>query len=295
MNLLRWCLSRTWLNVGALLIGVNVTIAFFLIVWLYAVKKIPSDQWEVHYPAAIPVATAAFIFGSFWQVSEHPVWTNFGVNRHVKNIGFFKDMTWRELPIQTSTVCFWFQRDGWTMASLGMVHSTHTLHALHGARRVCRHDSHFLKKSKKKNNDSKHPVLYLYSIIWQHCVWRRVRQDRNLHDCIQSRRQLDSKFDFVCTISVHWHLKLVQIAGTNIHAGTSVALTDCCLIRETIVFVVQHLSVRPCQFWPAVMFVFDCVFLQKYTLNFCSKIFLILARIPKSTSFGLALKIKPAR
>ena len=48
------------------MIAINLAIAFFLIVWLSFIKKIPTEDWEVHYPAAIPIATAAFIFGSFW-------------------------------------------------------------------------------------------------------------------------------------------------------------------------------------------------------------------------------------
>ena len=57
---------RTWFNIGAVLIAINLGIAFFLIVWLSFIKKIPTEDWEVHYPAAVPIATAAFIFGSFW-------------------------------------------------------------------------------------------------------------------------------------------------------------------------------------------------------------------------------------
>ncbi len=29
-------------------------------------RELTSDLWEVYYPAAIPIATASFIFGSFW-------------------------------------------------------------------------------------------------------------------------------------------------------------------------------------------------------------------------------------
>ena len=54
---------RTWFNLGAILVSINIGIASFLIVWLSFVKKVKSDDWERLYPAAIPVATASFILG----------------------------------------------------------------------------------------------------------------------------------------------------------------------------------------------------------------------------------------
>lgn len=55
--------SRLWFNIGALLVGVNVSIAVFLIVYLSFIKKVSSDEWERRYPALIPLATAAFVVG----------------------------------------------------------------------------------------------------------------------------------------------------------------------------------------------------------------------------------------
>ncbi|XP_064601964.1 transmembrane protein 128-like [Liolophura sinensis] len=67
--------NRFWLNIGLLLIGVNVSIALFLILWLNYVKKLTTDQWEKRYPAAIPIATACFILGGILlTVGLWPVW-----------------------------------------------------------------------------------------------------------------------------------------------------------------------------------------------------------------------------
>ncbi|KAH3802908.1 hypothetical protein DPMN_156605 [Dreissena polymorpha] len=52
-----------WFNSGVILIGVNMGIGLFLIVYLSYFKKISSDNWEREYPAAIPVASAAFVVG----------------------------------------------------------------------------------------------------------------------------------------------------------------------------------------------------------------------------------------
>ena len=57
---------RLWFNIGAILILVNIGIAAFLIVYLSWIKKINSDDWEKMYPAAIPIATGAFIMGGVW-------------------------------------------------------------------------------------------------------------------------------------------------------------------------------------------------------------------------------------
>lgn len=54
---------RLWLNVGMILISINICIAGFLIVYLSYVKKVHSDEWERRYPALIPLATAAFVLG----------------------------------------------------------------------------------------------------------------------------------------------------------------------------------------------------------------------------------------
>jgi len=45
-----------------------VGIATFLILYLSWVCKVPSEEWEKRYPAAIPVATAAFVIGGILYV-----------------------------------------------------------------------------------------------------------------------------------------------------------------------------------------------------------------------------------
>lgn len=57
---------RVWFNVGAILVLVNVCIGAFLIVYITYIKKVSSDDWETHYPAAIPIATGSFIMGAVW-------------------------------------------------------------------------------------------------------------------------------------------------------------------------------------------------------------------------------------
>ncbi|CAI9733034.1 Hypothetical predicted protein [Octopus vulgaris] len=69
-------INRFWLNLGALLIGVNITIGAFLILWTSCIKKISSDEWERQYPAAIPTATASFILGAVCvTIGLWPVWS----------------------------------------------------------------------------------------------------------------------------------------------------------------------------------------------------------------------------
>ncbi|KAL4231602.1 hypothetical protein ACF0H5_009182 [Mactra antiquata] len=71
-------INRLWFNIGALLIGVNISIAVFLILYLTYIKKVNSDDWERQYPALIPIATAAFILGGiFLSVGLWPVWGPF--------------------------------------------------------------------------------------------------------------------------------------------------------------------------------------------------------------------------
>ncbi|XP_072042050.1 transmembrane protein 128-like [Amphiura filiformis] len=53
--------NRPWLYSGALLIGVNITIGFYLIVICSWIRKI--EDWEIHAPIAIPMATTTFIMG----------------------------------------------------------------------------------------------------------------------------------------------------------------------------------------------------------------------------------------
>jgi len=66
---------RTWLNIGIVLIGANLGIASYLIVYLSWIKKLNSDEWDVRHPAAIPIATACFAFGSICMtVALWPLW-----------------------------------------------------------------------------------------------------------------------------------------------------------------------------------------------------------------------------
>jgi hypothetical protein len=68
-------INRFWFNAGAGLVGVTITVAFFLIVWKTFIKKRTPDDWEKDHPAAIPVATASFIIGSFCLLKGlWPVW-----------------------------------------------------------------------------------------------------------------------------------------------------------------------------------------------------------------------------
>ncbi|KAK3581611.1 hypothetical protein CHS0354_003150 [Potamilus streckersoni] len=67
--------NRLLFKIGMLLMGVNISIAVFLIIWLSYVKKIDSDKWEKSYPAAIPIATASFVLGAVvLTVALWPVW-----------------------------------------------------------------------------------------------------------------------------------------------------------------------------------------------------------------------------
>ncbi|XP_019620726.1 PREDICTED: transmembrane protein 128-like [Branchiostoma belcheri] len=64
-----------WLLPGAVLIGLNVGIGAFLIVWLSWIKGVSTDEWEKRYPSAIPTATASFIIGGLCcMVGLWPVW-----------------------------------------------------------------------------------------------------------------------------------------------------------------------------------------------------------------------------
>jgi hypothetical protein len=51
------------------LIGVNIFIAFYLIIWLTHVKKVDSSKWNESHPTLIPIATACFISGSILYVA----------------------------------------------------------------------------------------------------------------------------------------------------------------------------------------------------------------------------------
>ncbi|XP_033102833.1 transmembrane protein 128-like [Anneissia japonica] len=55
-------IKRGWLYTGCVLVGVNCCIGFYLIVVCTWIKKI--EDWESHFPSAIPLATASFVFGS---------------------------------------------------------------------------------------------------------------------------------------------------------------------------------------------------------------------------------------
>lgn len=66
---------RVWFYTGVVLIGVNLTIALFLIFYLSFIKKVDSDDWDKRYPAAIPVATGSFCLGAFCvTIGLWPVW-----------------------------------------------------------------------------------------------------------------------------------------------------------------------------------------------------------------------------
>lgn len=70
--------NRLWFNIGAILILINIGIAGFLIVYLSWIKKMSSDDWEKTCPAAIPIATGAFIMGGVCvTVGLWPVWNIF--------------------------------------------------------------------------------------------------------------------------------------------------------------------------------------------------------------------------
>lgn len=67
--------NRVWFNVGAILVLVNLCIGAFLIVYITYIKKVSSDDWETHYPAAIPIATGSFIMGAVCvTVGLWPLW-----------------------------------------------------------------------------------------------------------------------------------------------------------------------------------------------------------------------------
>ncbi|KAK2573124.1 Transmembrane protein 128 [Acropora cervicornis] len=54
----------TWLYVGGGLIGVNLSIGCYCVLWLSYYKKI--TDWDKHSPYIIPIATASFIAGMIW-------------------------------------------------------------------------------------------------------------------------------------------------------------------------------------------------------------------------------------
>ena len=54
-------LHRTWLYIGGALIGVNLCIGCYCVLWLSYYKKI--TEWDKHNPYVIPIATASFIAG----------------------------------------------------------------------------------------------------------------------------------------------------------------------------------------------------------------------------------------
>lgn len=56
--------DRPWLYVGGTLIGVNLFIGCYCVLWLSYYKKI--TDWDKHSPYLIPIATASFIAGMIW-------------------------------------------------------------------------------------------------------------------------------------------------------------------------------------------------------------------------------------
>ncbi|XP_006815234.2 transmembrane protein 128-like [Saccoglossus kowalevskii] len=68
-------INRYWFNIGVVLIGVNVFIGIYFVVVCSWIRKISSDDWEKHFPFAIPFATACFALGSLClNVGLWPLW-----------------------------------------------------------------------------------------------------------------------------------------------------------------------------------------------------------------------------
>lgn len=66
-------IHRTWLYIGGTLIGINLSIGCYCVLWLSYYKKI--TDWDKHSPYLIPVATASFIAGMICSIySLWPVW-----------------------------------------------------------------------------------------------------------------------------------------------------------------------------------------------------------------------------
>ena len=45
------------------LMAANLSIAFYLIVWLTHIGKVNSNMWSERHPTLIPIATACFVSG----------------------------------------------------------------------------------------------------------------------------------------------------------------------------------------------------------------------------------------
>ncbi|CAH3143062.1 unnamed protein product [Porites lobata] len=66
-------IHRTWLYIGGALIGVNLCIGCYCVLWLSYYKKI--TEWDKHNPYVIPIATASFIAGMICSTyALWPVW-----------------------------------------------------------------------------------------------------------------------------------------------------------------------------------------------------------------------------
>ena len=59
-----FCFIRLWLYIGGALIGVNLCVGCYCVIWLSYYKKI--TDWEKHSPYLIPIATASFLVGMIW-------------------------------------------------------------------------------------------------------------------------------------------------------------------------------------------------------------------------------------
>ena len=55
---------RFWLNLGSVLIGVNIVIGAYFVIWVSYYLKI--SNWDSHNTVLIPIATASFIAGMIW-------------------------------------------------------------------------------------------------------------------------------------------------------------------------------------------------------------------------------------
>lgn len=66
-------IHRLWLYIGGALIGFNLCVGCYCVLWLSYYKKI--TDWEKHSPYIIPIATASFIVGMICSIyALWPVW-----------------------------------------------------------------------------------------------------------------------------------------------------------------------------------------------------------------------------
>ncbi|EDO37132.1 predicted protein, partial [Nematostella vectensis] len=69
-------INRPWLYLGTALIGINVIVGLYFVVWCSYYKKV--TDWDQESPALIPVATFSFISGLVCcTIALWPVWSFF--------------------------------------------------------------------------------------------------------------------------------------------------------------------------------------------------------------------------